>query len=389
MVSPSFVRIKLLTDTSGNSSFGKTGSPRWLPLLFFLASSLSQVEAQAPALIQAPTLTKKDAVTLTDKKDAKIEYTAIDKDPSITLQGCSNISIYCCDVHSIKLVNCTDITIQNCWIHDSTNNGVDAYGCKNLSVQGCRIEKVSSALYAQESSGIQFLGNYAENVLGPFPRGQMVQFDTVTGSGNLIKNNYCVNFKGQSKPEDCINMFHSQGDPKSPILIEGNYLMGDPVHGSAGKSKNGSGILLGDNDTKGGGGGGYQICRGNIVINAGQQGIEVAGGDAIQVEKNTVIGAQSDVSSVGMDAWNQSNAPGGTVSFSDNHVYWINKNGEPASWWQGSGFTEVKLEGNQFDDPSLIDHALPHPPTKAPMPPAPVTRDGAMQLPWNTNATGH
>ena len=357
-------------------------SSHWLLLLF--AIGVSRADDLIPPIIQTPALKKGDAVTLTDKKGGKIEFVTLDQDPSIVLTNCSNMSIYCSALHSIKLVNCTDITIQNCWIHDSTHNGVDAYGCKNISVQGCRIESVSSGLNALESSGVQFVGNYVKNVLGPMPLGQMVQFDKVTGSGNLVKNNYCVNYQGKSQPEDCIAMFQSRGDPDSPILIEENYLLGDPVQGSTGKSKTGSGIMLGDNDTKGGGGGGYQICRGNIVINAGAVGIGIAGGDAIQVEKNTVIGTQSDVSNNGMFAWNQSNAPGGTVSFSDNHVYWIDKDGKPASWWQGSGFKEVKLQDNQFDDPSLVDRAPPPPPTKAPMPPGPVPRGGEIQLPWNS-----
>ena len=102
--------------------------------------------------------------------------------------------------------------------------------------------------------------------------------------------------------------------------------------------------MLGDNDTKGGGGGGNQICRKNILVSPGQVGIGVAGGDNILVQGNTVIGGQSDVSNVGIYAWNQSNAPGGTITVSNNRVSWTGKDGTPNNWWQGTGFASVKLE---------------------------------------------
>jgi hypothetical protein len=352
----------------------------WISPLLLIAFSLSVSQAQTPTNIQTPDLIRADAVTLTDQHSGQIEYKMIDAANSISLQNCSNIIIYCCDLHSITLSGCTDISVQNCWIHDSAQNGIDASGCKNLSVEGCRFEKVASGLWIVQSSAIRFIGNYAGNMVGPYPRGQMVQFDKASGGGNVVANNYCVNFQGQSHPEDDISMYESEGQPDSPILIEDNYLMGDPVKGSAGKSPSGSGIMLGDN------GGRYILCQKNVVIDAGQVGIGVAGGDSIKVEDNIVIGSKSDVSNVGISAWNQSKSPGGTIGFSGNRAYWINKDGEHNGWWQGPGFVKVDLQANLFDDPTLIAQTPPPPPTQAPLPPGPILREGVVQLPYDCSA---
>ena len=107
---------------------------------------------------------------------------------------------------------------------------------------------------------------------GPFPRGQSVQFDKITGTNNVICRNYAINDCGKSHPEDSISLYMSAGEKDSPILIEDNYLTADPSKGSAGMSKSGSGIMLGDS------GGAYLICRHNVVISAGQVGVGVAGG---------------------------------------------------------------------------------------------------------------
>lgn len=173
----------------------------------------------------------------------------------------------------------------------------------------------------------------------------------------MIAGNFARNFQGKSQPEDMVSIYQSAGEADDPMVIEGNYLMGDPVKGSEGKSGSGSGIMLGD------GGGAHLVCRGNVLVSPGQVGIGVAGGEEIKVEGNVVIGRQSDVSNVGIYVWNQSGKPGGKVTVRDNRVWWINKAGVSNGWWPGEGFAEVVDEGNHFDERELI---VPEPPKGVP-----------------------
>ncbi len=299
---------------------------------------------------------------------------------SIRLESCSGIVISACELNSIELIGCHDVTIRNCWIHDSARVAVLLGGCRQVVVKGCRIENVVSGVYAIDSQAIQVLGNFVRNVTGPFPRGQAAQFDAVSGANNVIRDNYVINERGKSFPEDCINLFKSTGTAESPILVENNYLTGDPVAGSQDKSANGSGIMLGDF------GGAHIVCRQNTILSAGQMGIGVAGGHYIRVEDNFVLGLKSNVTSVGLYVWNQSKQPSDHVTVARNRVNWVNKEGEENSWWNGGGVQEFTERDNHFADATL-SAALPKPPSQAPLPPKPwasVKADGTklVRLPW-------
>lgn len=285
-------------------------------------------------------------------------------DRSVTLTDCHNLTVISCDLRSVRLVNCSNIVIANSHLHDSPNVAVEIDGCTDVLVQGNRIERVASGVYAHQSQGVRVIGNYVQDVRGPAPRGQMVQFDKVVGPGNVIAHNYARNLRYRSRPEDAINLFQSSGTPASPILITRNYLTGDPQLGSAGMSPSGSGIMLGD------AGGSYILCTRNTLVSPGQAGIGVAGGEFIRVEDNTIVGKRSDVSNVGLYVWNQANAPGGSVSVVRNRVSWINQQGRPNPFWNGGGFHPVTVADNQFDS-SVTALQLPSPPSVAPWPPLP------------------
>jgi hypothetical protein len=304
----------------------------------------------------------------------------IKTDASITLSHCTDVTISCCDLRSIELSECTRVTIRNCWIHDSPHCGVQTFKCQDVVVEGCRIEHVATGVYAIESKDIAVTGNFTRNVQGPFPRGQMAQFDNVTGGKCVIRGNYAINEFGKSHPEDVINIYQSKGEEGAPIVIEDNYLVGDPAKGSEGKSKSGSGIMLADL------GGAHLVCRHNVILSAGQVGLGVAGGTFIQVEDNLILGARSDVSNNGLYAWNQSKTPSGHVVIARNRVHWVDQHGEENSWWAGSGVSELQLVDNRFADEKLAE-AIPAPPSEAPMPPHPyVTTDAdghsVIRVPW-------
>jgi nitrous oxidase accessory protein NosD len=294
-------------------------------------------------------------------------------DRSIDLRGCSDITIISCDVRSIRMVNCSNIRVVNSYIHDTARVGVELENCRNVLVQGNRIERISTGVYALQSEGVRVVGNYVQDVRGPMPRGQMVQFDKVFGSGNAVTDNYARNLHRRSKPEDCISLYQSSGTPASPILIARNYITGDPQYGSTGMSDSGSGIMLGDS------GGSYIRCVNNVLINPGQVGIGVCGGEFISVENNTIIGRRSDVANVGLYVWNQADAPGGSVTVANNSVTWVNRQGKPNAFWNGGGFHSVTVDGNRWNATALLSQ-LPRSPSTAPWPPIPFGKNPL--YPW-------
>lgn len=308
---------------------------------------------------------KKPAIAAQGVKGQKLNQVKIEADPSIELNQAFDVTITACDLKSIKLSGCKKIRIYNCWVHDSKVPAISLDGCEDVIVQGCRIERVASGLYAHQSSGVQFIGNYVENVIGPMPRGQMVQFDKVTGKQNVIRGNHAMNLLDQSRPEDMISIYESSGTEESPILIEENFLSGDPKAGSEGKSKSGSGIMLGD-----GKGGQHIICRKNVLLAPGQVGIGVAGGGTITISDNTIIGSKTDVSNVGLYVWNQSKQEGGDVIVRGNKIHWLNAQGAPNPYWNGGGFAKVTVEENAFQDAKLLEATFT-PPSRAPLPPIP------------------
>ena len=350
-----------------------------LTLLFALAT-IAPVRATRPVPIEPVNLTPSAAIQWEGRNHATLDAQRIAGSLSIRLENCSDIVISACELASVELAGCKNVTIRNSWIHDAPRIGVQISNSSKVLIQGCRFENVVSGVWAVDSQSIQVIGNFARNVQGPLPRGQLAQFDNVKGPGNAIRANYAINDLGKSHPEDVINLFKSAGEKDSPILIEDNYLTGDPVQGSQGKSQNGSGIMMADM------GGAYQICRHNVILSAGQVGIGVAGGTNIRVEENLVYGQKSDVSNNGLYAWNQSGKPSDHVTIARNRVSWVNKDGEETSWWDGKNVQNLELIGNHFADATL-PIAIPAPPSIAPMPPQPVLSENAKgepvaRLPW-------
>ncbi len=293
---------------------------------------------------------------------------SIEDDVSILLENCTDITIITCDLRSIRAAGVTNLRIYNSRIRNSKNNAVSLDGCHDVVVQGNLIENVATGVYAHQSTAVQVVGNLCYDVQGPMPRGQLVQFDKVTGPDNLILGNIAINRHGRSTPEDMINLFQSVGTPDSPIRVEHNHLAGDPERGSQDLSRSGSGIMLGD------GGGQHQVCAHNTLVNPGQVGIGVAGGGDIRVVGNTIVGTKSNVANVGLYTWNQYDAPPGDITVADNRVQWINAEGRSNPYWNGEGFTQVTQQNNAFGDASLNPHTLAPDPTQT-VPPIPHGKD--------------
>jgi hypothetical protein len=190
----------------------------------------------------------------------------------------------------IELYECYNITIVHNKLSASSQTGISLFNCYNINIQHNHINNVSTAVYAENihQGRIVVNNNQFLNMQGPYPRGQCVQFNNVNGPGNEICYNKCENIGGRSNPEDAINLYKSNGMPGSPIIIKGNWIRG------GGPSKSGGGIMLGDS------GGSYQIALNNILVDPGQYGIAISGGDRNAIIANSIYGRAQRFTNVGL-----------------------------------------------------------------------------------------
>ncbi|OOQ57104.1 right-handed parallel beta-helix repeat-containing protein [Mucilaginibacter pedocola] len=238
----------------------------------------------------------------------------------------------------IELNNCRNITVKNCRFRASKKNGVIILSSRNVKVVDCYFENLASGVYAVECKQVNVSHNRFKNIQGPFPRGQFVQFDEVTGAGNKINHNSGENLPGQSAPEDAINVFKSSGTAVSPIEVIGNRIRG------GGPSTIGGGIMLGDN------GGAYIIAKDNILVNPGQYGMAIAGGNHITIINNSIYGKQQPFTNVGLYIWNQSKLGCELNTISGNRVNFTKANGQPNHSWNNGNCGKVQgWETNQLN----------------------------------------
>lgn len=254
------------------------------------------------------------------------------KATAINLNGAHHItisgkSIVGGNVPCITLQNCADIHITGNKLTNAKAVGIYLYNCKNITVNHNYIANVSSGVYADQSSdgGIAVTYNQFYNMQGPFPRGQFVQFNNVNGKGNSISYNLGENILGMSYAEDAINLYKSNGTADSPILINNNSIRG------GGPSPSGGGIMLGDN------GGAYQLATNNILVNPGQYGMAIAGGNHNAIINNAIFGTKQAFTNVGIYV---SNTAGYTVTnaqVSGNKVCFYNKVNYQNNCWLAPG----------------------------------------------------
>jgi hypothetical protein len=241
-------------------------------------------------------------------------------------------------VPAINLSNCYNVHITQNSLTNSSEVGIHLYHCYNITIDYNYISNVSTGVYVDHPTGGGTVVNNNEmlNMKGPFPRGQFVQFNTVQGAGNQISNNKLQNILGQSASEEAINIYMSNGTPDSPIQVSGNWIRGGGPNSASG------GIQLGDT------GGSYQVAFDNIMVDPGQMGMSISGGDHISFINNTVYAQAQYFSNVGIVVWGQagssitnSTVSGNKVNFksssnSQNDNWIASGNPTPAGWQNNS-----------------------------------------------------
>ena len=282
------------------------------------------------------------------------------KSAPIKYSGKSNFTIEGVEISGagdvlIGLYNCENVTIRNSKLVSSPlKAGIYLFNCKNVTIVDCTFENVRSGLVASTSQGVKFEYNDVTNVIGVLHGsadfGSMVQFIQVSGAGNSISYNACENFTGASAPEDLVNIYASSGTSASPILIKGNWIRG------GGPSNSGGGINLGDY------GGAYQVAEDNVLVDAGQYGIAISGGNNMTLRNNKVYGKKQSFTNVGMIVTNWYEKEAGAsfnITSSNNSINFTHAGGYQNSWWIPDNKGIVSGKETNKHDSSLSASILP------------------------------
>lgn len=258
------------------------------------------------------------------------------------------------DAYTIALYSCENVIIKNNRINSSpVRPAIYLDNCRNITIVDNSFYDVQSALIAHKSQMIRFEYNDVINILGSLQGGKeignMVQFDKVSGAGNSISYNVCENLPGKSAPEDIINVYHSHGTPGSPITVKGNWIRG------GGPSLSGGGIILGDL------GGSYQVAEDNIVVDGGQYGVSIAGGDNMILRNNKIFGRQKEHANIGLYVanWYEEQGKSHSIRVENNVVNFTNREGKINNWWFAGNMEPVYGKKTNRYDINLDASILP------------------------------
>ena len=269
-----------------------------LVLLIFISSTIA---------LNAQSLTSSAPLSYTGKSGVVIEN-------KVFTSGTNGVTI--------SLTNCSGFKIRNC-VFKNTPGSVSIHlsNCSDIQIQGCSFDSIKSGVYAINCTGkLVIQCNAFKDIIGPKPRGQMVQFNTCTGAGNRIVNNILEQTSGVGNPEDLINLYASSGTIGDPIRISGNKTRG------GGPSPSGGGFMLGDNGSH------DIVADNNILVNPGQYGMAAPSGKNITISNNSIFAISQSFTNVGLYVGLQSELTAGyacvgnTISLTGNKVNWKNKN---------------------------------------------------------------
>lgn len=199
-----------------------------------------------------------------------------------------------------NIFDCDNITFDSCYFGASIDIAIDAYNVRGLIVKHCLFANNKTGVYATNCQDVIVDSNQFINPIGPYSRGQFVQYNTnsVSASGSSsVKGNRGEAFPGESDPEDLININNSHGRSGAPIDVSNNILRG------GGPSLTGGGILIGEY------GGNWNSSTNNKAWNPGNYGFSISGGSN-NVMSNNMLWMDShrtidDWSNVGFIVWSQ------------------------------------------------------------------------------------
>ena len=164
---------------------------------------------------------------------------------------------------------------------NSTNDGIQLNNCTNVTIDSCFVTNVRAGVNAMQCQSIKVNHNQFLNMNGPFPSGNFVQLNNVSGSGIQVNYNRCEDIAGVAQhPQDGISIYQCDGLPGDSVQVIGNWIRGGQVQNDSG---GGAGVVLGDV------GGSYQVARDNIVVNGGFVGMQGLRGVPTSVNRQPAI----------------------------------------------------------------------------------------------------
>ena len=227
---------------------------------------------------------------------------------------------------ALYIKSSSNIIVRNCFFNKAAYEAINIESSTNVTVENCLFNGVESGVYVMESQTIKVSGNQFVNVRkrADGSRGQFIQFNKVTGTGNIIENNRGENFLHESNPEDLISLFKSSGTAANPVSIRNNMFRG------GGPSSSGGGIMTGDY------GGAYIIVENNTLVDPGQYGIAIAGGSNITVINNKIFAKKQSFSNNPLYVWGQAVACSDII-VKNNRANWTDKDGyNNLGWYYGN-----------------------------------------------------
>lgn len=152
----------------------------------------------------------------------------------------------------IKFANADNLTIKNTFIKytnapnsgplpDATRNCIEGIQSQNLVITNVKVEDGSTGILLNQCDDSVLKYIEGINMRGPYPRGQLVQYDKCIGG--LLENFSVINDRDIAWTEDNISIYKSAGQQIKKGLIIGN------------NSPTGVGILFEDQNTEGARGG--------------------------------------------------------------------------------------------------------------------------------------
>jgi hypothetical protein len=124
------------------------------------------------------------------------------------------------------------------------NNNIDCYNSPNLTVRNVRLTRGSSGIYMDRCPGAKLSLIEGHDQRGPFPRGELVQWDN--SDNGLLQDFSNENPLVASWPEDNVNVYHSNNIVIRRGLLDGNNsLTGDGVMADQGSGN----VVVQDVDT--------------------------------------------------------------------------------------------------------------------------------------------
>ena len=228
--------------------------------------------------------------------------------------------------YCIYLNNCSNVTITNCRLANGAKYEVYmTNNCKNVTMTNCYVTGGVSGVHVENSSTIKINSNQFQNINGPYPGGNFVQFVNVSGGGCQINNNHCEDIAGIAQhPQDGLSVYKSNGLQGDSIQVIGNWIRGGQYQNDSGGA---AAIVLGDV------GGSYQVARNNIIVNGGFVGMQVQGGAHIKMDHNTISGGVTPYSNCGLCYGNYSGQASWDVNISYNKVRYYKTNGQEMDMW--------------------------------------------------------